>query len=91
MARAGYPQTSQPHQGGETRRERLAQNSPGRSCLVGKGLTPWSSSKASWQHSQYPFFLLGMVRATDCGLGSRSLGSLGRARGGTKWSLLGLS
>lgn len=51
-------------------------NRPGSSCLAGRGLTPWSSSKASWQHSQYPFFLRGTVRAADRGLGSWSLGSL---------------
>lgn len=56
--------------------------------MVGKELTLCSSSKASWQHSQYPFLLLGTVQAADRRLGSWSLASLGRIQGGGKWSLL---
>lgn len=56
------------------------QSSPGEAARQG-GLTAWSSSKSSWQHSQKPFLLLGRVRAADRRLGSRSLGSLGKARG----------
>lgn len=59
--------------------------------MVGKELTPRSSSKASWQHSQYPFFLLGTVQAADRRLGSWSLASLARGQGGGKQSLLGPS
>ena len=50
--------------------------------VVGKELTLRSSSKASWQHSQYPFFLLGTVQAADRRLGSWSLASLGRGQVG---------